>query len=123
QTDAELRIETLGSAPNRICVIQWSGYRNYGETGNYNFQIRLYETINEVEIHYGIMSHNGNDQTVQVGLNGNTNTDSNHRTIATAVIWTPANTINATDNGYGLPLRNAAYPENGLSFSFYEERA
>ncbi|MBK6263484.1 T9SS type A sorting domain-containing protein [Marivirga sp. S37H4] len=123
QTDAELRIETLGSAPNRICVIQWSGYRNYGEAGNYNFQIRLYETINEVEFHYGSMSHSGNDQTVQVGLNGNTNTDSNHRTIASAVIWTPANTINATDNNYGLPLRNAAYPEDGLSFSFYEERA
>ena len=51
QTGSELMIDTLGTAPNRVCVIQWSGFNKYGSTGNnYNFQIRLVETSNEVNI-------------------------------------------------------------------------
>ena len=48
QTNAEIRIETIGTSPNRICVIQWKNYRWYNQTGNYNFQIRLHETSNKM---------------------------------------------------------------------------
>ena len=44
QASAELLIETIGSAPNRICVIQWNNYRWLDQAGSYNFQIRLHET-------------------------------------------------------------------------------
>lgn len=54
QTGASLRIQTLGSAPNRVCVVQWANYCNYGYSGDaYNFQVRLYETTNRIEFHYG----------------------------------------------------------------------
>ena len=47
QTGSSLRIETIGATPNRICVIQWAGFREYLSTGdNFNFQIRLKETSN-----------------------------------------------------------------------------
>lgn len=40
QTGPSLRIQTLGTAPNRYCVIQWLNYRGYLLTGHsLNFQI------------------------------------------------------------------------------------
>ncbi|MEI6456751.1 MAG: hypothetical protein WCO93_10730, partial [bacterium] len=69
QTGSELRIQTLGVSPNRECVIQWKGYRAYRTTGdNFNFQIRLIETSNEVKVIYGTMTKNATSTTVQVGL-------------------------------------------------------
>ncbi|MFT3884430.1 MAG: GEVED domain-containing protein [Flavobacteriales bacterium] len=56
---AELRYETIGTAPNRVFVVQWL---NYGavvastDVSTYrrmNFQIRLYETSNQVEVRFG----------------------------------------------------------------------
>jgi len=67
----ELRIETIGTAPNRICVIQWANFRHYNTTGdNYNFQIRLYETSNRIEIHYGSFTKDATTRNYQVGLRG-----------------------------------------------------
>jgi len=57
QVGATIRVETIGTAPNRVCVIQWKNYKRYGSTytnvDNLNFQIRLYEGTNEVKIMYG----------------------------------------------------------------------
>src|SRR5690606_32252858 len=48
---------TEGTAPNRVFVIEWSGYNDYGTTvagSNYmSFQLRLSETTNLVSIVYG----------------------------------------------------------------------
>jgi len=48
---------TLGSAPNRVFVIQWKNMRAYYDqastTTRVNFQVRLYETSNIIEFHYG----------------------------------------------------------------------
>ncbi|NOZ61985.1 MAG: T9SS type A sorting domain-containing protein [Calditrichaeota bacterium] len=47
---------TLGSAPNRVLVIQWKNMRAYWDpstTTRVNFQVRLYETSNVIEYHYG----------------------------------------------------------------------
>jgi len=51
QTGASIRFEVIGTEPYRTLVIQWKGYRKYNSSGdNYNFQIRLNETYNTVEI-------------------------------------------------------------------------
>ena len=47
---------TLGTAPNRICVVQWTNYCiNYSDSPHrtMNFQIRLYETSNKLELIIG----------------------------------------------------------------------
>lgn len=44
QAGASLRLQTIGTAPNRICVVQWANYKKYGTSGTgdvLNFQIRL----------------------------------------------------------------------------------
>ncbi|MCC6840810.1 MAG: fibronectin type III domain-containing protein, partial [Flavobacteriales bacterium] len=75
---AELRYETIGSAPNRVFVVQW---RNYGFTissldqqyyRRMDFQIRLYETTNEVEVRFGKAWRSNTTAYFQTGLGGKT---------------------------------------------------
>lgn len=93
---SELRLQTIGTAPNRISVIQFKDYRhnwsNTPTTANsvrLNFQIRLYETSNNVEVHYGpsgnISGTTNLTRLFQIGLRGATNVDRNNRLNSTAV--------------------------------------
>lgn len=115
QTGAELRVETIGTSPNMICVIQWSNYRKFGATGdNFNFQIRLYETTNVVEVVYGTMVNNATAATPQVGLSGTINTDFNNRTTTTDWSATTAGVANnATCN-----LSATVVPLSGQTFTW-----
>ena len=56
--NSAVRSEVLGTTPNRIYVCQWSNAYRYATsiTENLNFQIRLYETSNRIEIVYGSIS-------------------------------------------------------------------
>ncbi len=57
--NSTVKYETLGSSPNRIFVVEWSGAARYVSgllSENLNFQIRLNETTNVVEIVYGAMT-------------------------------------------------------------------
>ncbi len=96
QAGSELRVQTIGSAPNRICVIQWKNYRKYSSGNNLgdnlNFQIRLKETSNLVEVVYGAFTNNTNTAYAQVGLGGSSNTDFNNRKTTTNWASTTAGT-------------------------------
>lgn len=66
--------QTIGSAPNRIFAVQWANVRRKVSAGIFNFQIRLYESTNQIEISYG--SCGTSDATVynaQVGIRGVSN--------------------------------------------------
>ncbi|MBM4060629.1 MAG: hypothetical protein FJ265_05975 [Planctomycetes bacterium] len=78
----EIRTETLGSAPNRTFVVQWSNFRRYTisalTTAQHmvlNFQVRLGESSGRIEIVYGNCSPGLSTTTtvVQVGLRGPNN--------------------------------------------------
>ncbi|MGI4863994.1 MAG: choice-of-anchor J domain-containing protein [Janthinobacterium lividum] len=59
---ADYRVLTSGTAPNRVCTIQWrnvadkagagSDVANVTQFANFSFQIKLYETTNNVEFVY-----------------------------------------------------------------------
>ena len=111
--DSELSIETLGLAPNRVFVAQWKNFKRVGGSGhNYNFQIRLYETTNEVEVVYGSMSFGPNGYSAQVGLGGYVQTDYNNRWVSSSVSST--NSWAATDSGFspstGCAMVNTIVP-------------
>lgn len=81
---SSLRVATLGTAPNRVCVIQWKDFRtNYSVDNNrINFQIRLNEADNSVEVRFGPMEwewYQGGAGNIQVGLGGQSSTDFNNR--------------------------------------------
>lgn len=79
---SEFRVATVGTAPNRVCVVQWKNFRysysNYNDVAN--FQIRLNEADNSVDVRFGDMVWpSGVGAYCQIGLGGRNNTDYNNR--------------------------------------------
>lgn len=118
--DSELRFETLGVAPNRIFVVQWKNFKRFGGTlHNYNFQIRLNETANVVNVVYGSMVFGSNNYSAQVGLSGYDQSDYNNRWVSSSASST--NSWASTDAGFS-PTTNCSLvatippPAEGATF-------
>jgi len=111
----EIRYEVLGSAPNRVFVIQYKNFRKFaGATDNFNFQIRLYETTSTVETVYGAFISNATSTTVQTGLRGLTNADFNNR--STTTDWSAS--IAGATNTASMTLSATVFPASGLTFTW-----
>ena len=118
---------TLGAAPNRVFVVQWKSVERQLSTGEFNFQIRLYETSNRIELRYGFCFPDDTDfvnRAAQVGLRGQNNLigqgNINNRLQTGANInntWFNRSVVGtATTNG----MRTSAteYPDTGLVYSY-----
>ncbi len=75
---------TTGSSPNRIFFVQWSGRTRFNVTDDVDFQVKLYETTNVIEVYYntvtvGTAASAGTNDLAQIGLKGAANTDFNNR--------------------------------------------
>lgn len=136
-----LRMATIGTAPNRICVVQW---KDFGLAGDYgtsyntiNFQIRLNEADNSVDVRFGPMNWDhllGRRTDTQVGLAGRTSDDFNGRVVvyqqpAFLYDWNntapamPADTTNANmvyctmaQPAMGQPNGSGVLPAVGLNW-------
>jgi hypothetical protein len=112
-TSGEIRSETIGAVGSRVHVIQFKRFARFaGANECFNFQIRLYETSNEIEIVYGSNTTlNATSATPQVGLRGATNADFNNRT---GTNWSAStaggtNTATMTLNSTSLPASGQIY--------------
>ena len=116
QTGASIRHEVIGTAPNRVSVVQFTNYRRYGGAGEaLNFQIRLHETTNEVKIVYGSnTTTNTAVMTPQVGLGGNVPTIFRNRTATTSWDVTTAGATNLAT----MTMSNTIAPASGLTYTF-----
>ncbi|MCS6844180.1 MAG: hypothetical protein NZ528_07655 [Caldilineales bacterium] len=113
-TGGELRSQTLGTAPNRVFVVQWKDFRFYGQTGeSFNFQIRLYETTDVVEFVYGAFTKNATARSPQVGLKGATTADYNNRT---GTNW--AASTAGTSNSATMTLSTSSLPASGQTYQW-----
>jgi hypothetical protein len=61
-----IKYQTLGTTPNRVFTVEWKNILSYSSvaTSRLNFQVKLYESSNIIEFHYGSTvngSHNGNE--------------------------------------------------------------
>ncbi len=115
-TLGQIRYETLGSAPNRIYVVQWKNFRRYSGTGeSYNFQIRLKEADNSIDMVFGTMVVNFTSTThPQLGLRGLTSADYINRAVTTDWTASTAGTINTAV----VTLSTTVYPASGTTYSF-----
>lgn len=119
-SDGETRYETIGTAPNRILVVQWTRARRYSTTSSqtynevFNFQIRLKETSDIIEIVYGSFLVNATSTVAEVGLRGASNSDYNNRTTTTNWASTTAGGTNAAI----CTLSNTIYPSSGNTYTF-----
>lgn len=110
------RVQTLGTAPNRICVIQWALYRRWNNgTDNFNFQIRLYENDNSIELNYCLMDNPASSTSGQVGLRGASNADWNNWSHSVGN-WTGA--ISGVANGSLVTLNSPAGTNPGCGHVF-----
>lgn len=111
-----IRVVTVGTAPNRTLVVQWTGYRRFGTAGagdNLNFQIRLNEGSNTVDIRYGTMVLTAS-ATFQVGLGGISSAEYNNRTTTTDWTATTAGTVNTAS----MTASPTVTAPSGLTFGF-----
>jgi hypothetical protein len=116
QVGGELRYETIGTAPNRVLVVQWTNYRRFGQTGqSLNFQIRLNETSDIVDIVYGTFTTNATANIAQVGLRGTTNADFNNRSVINGT-HTWATSIAGAANNASCAFVNTFVPTSGQTY-------
>lgn len=120
---AEVRVETVGTAPNRVCVVQWknvgrklSGVVSAGWV--FNFQVKLYETTGVVETTYGTFAVASGSQSVGVGLKGfASNPVVDYRNLAstsTSGNWVSPNV--GTAAGSKMFLSPTKYPDPGRTY-------
>jgi Bacterial Ig-like domain len=113
--NSELRVETIGTAPNRICIIQWANVHEYNLSGdNLNFQIQLFETTNQVKVVYGSCVGIAANTAAVVGLGGESPTDFNNRKGTGS--W--ATTMAGTSNADMVNFNNINVPASGLTFTW-----
>ena len=112
---------TIGTAPNRVFVVQWTNARRYDSptvrNGNFNFQIRLNESTNVIQVVYGACATNYNTYlTAQVGLRGSTNADFNNRVVTNNWPASDAGTTNTASCRTGKDT--GELPANGLTYTW-----
>lgn len=116
-----------GTAPNRVFVVQWKDVeRKSGTTfltGFSNFQIRLYETSNRIELRYGAC--NPDDLTpvvnAQVGLRGPNNVYLQGNTFNRAKTGTSSwfsNSNPGVANNNFMRTSTNEFPDNGLVYTY-----
>jgi len=112
---SELRVQTIGTAPNQVCVIQWKNVQEYTfPTDNINFQIRLVQSNNSVQVVFGTNARpDDGTYDASIGLGGTTNTDFNNR-LGTDFTTTTAGALN-TDRVY---FYSASLPVPGLTYTW-----
>lgn len=110
---SSLRYETIGTAPNRTLVVQWTSISTYFGSDNWNFQIRLNEGTNTIQLVYGPFTTT-TTASFQIGLKGAANTDYNNRT--TTANW--SSTTSGTANTNTVAVSPTINPTSGLTFTY-----
>ncbi len=123
----EYRIYTSGSAPNRVCTIQFKNLKDYQSSpsdeqfSSLNFQIKLYETSNDIEFVYGNFigtSAAVQDLDISVGIKGADAASSVNVTKASADAWSVASFINGNYTGDTHNTRYTVLPDGGRTYRF-----
>ncbi len=127
----EYRVATTGVAGAGICTIQFKGIRDFDESSiggtfprQYNsiqFQIKLYETTNQIDFVYGNFISSGNTSDViftTVGIKGDAASNSVNATKTSSAAWSAALFIDGNYTGSACNNRNSVLPVSGQTFRF-----
>ncbi|MBD2724425.1 T9SS type A sorting domain-containing protein [Hymenobacter armeniacus] len=127
---AEYRVATTGTAPNRVCTIQWknvsdkSGTARLSQYANMSFQAKLYETTNNIEFVYGPTTASTNtaiSRFPSVGIkgsgSGNGQTVLANKTTGAAA-WSTTAFITGVYTGTTHNFNATALPDAGRTYRF-----
>ncbi|MBK8847346.1 MAG: T9SS type A sorting domain-containing protein [Bacteroidetes bacterium] len=114
-SNSSLQYTVTGTAPNRICIIQWLHYTYFAGQADINFQIKLYETSNCIKFVYGTTTLLTNPLNTQIGLRGSNNLD----------FLVLGDTVCSWANAFPYPLITTLFPvslncsmPSGFAFNF-----
>ena len=133
--NAEIRVETLGVAPGRVCVIQWTNMRPYTSatssqllTMSFDFQVKLYETTGVIELTYGTWDIGSTafpaaTTSGSVGIKGNATSPVTDYKLCTSTASTfswsaPFTTTSSATNGHYVGTGAGKKPDNGLVYRY-----
>jgi hypothetical protein len=107
-----------GTAPKRAFVVQYKNWQSYDSqnTTYYNFQIRLYETSNVIEVKYGDYSTGSSSKNFEIGLRGPTSSDYKNRKCATCTDWKGSSAGTANTDTMTLKVADGYHPNSGLTW-------
>ncbi|MFC6222974.1 T9SS type A sorting domain-containing protein [Hymenobacter artigasi] len=134
----EYRVVTTGTAPNRVCTIQWKNVADKPQAAsstiatviatqfdNFSFQVKLYETTNNVEFVYGTATAStgvSNAKYAAVGIKGAVPASSVLATKASTGLWSAATFMVgpylASSAGNAHNVRQTALPDAGRTYRF-----
>ncbi len=124
-TSSEYRVFTTGSVGARVCTIQFKNVRDYssttGQYTNINFQIKLYETSNNIEFVFGTFTSSGATSAIlgtNVGIQGSVNTSSVNITKTSTGAWSTATFLDGNYTVNKFNNRNSVLPTSGYTYKF-----
>jgi len=127
-TNPEFRVHTSGTAPNRICTIQFKNMRDKTTTpaeqfANINFQILLYEGFDVIEFVYGLFTATANPdnwKTAAVGVKGS-GSAANQLVAVTkgsTTIYSAATFLSGNYTTNSFNVRGSVLPDAGRTLRF-----
>ena len=127
-TAPEYRVYTSGIAPNRICTIQFEDVRDYFEApatapqfASMEFQVKLYETSNDIEFVYGTFVAGGAPLAAFAAITGIKGFDapgSVNVTKPSVVAWSAATFIEGNYITNKHNIRKDFLPDAGRTYRF-----
>ena len=130
-TNPEYRVFTSGSAPTRICTIQFKNVADYfppastaSQFQEMNFQVKLYETSNNIEFVYGSFVAGATPAAAyltEAGIKGSTAANSVNVTKGSNTAWASASFVNNSYDANAVNahnIRNNVLPVPGRTYRF-----
>ncbi len=124
----EYRVLTTGTAPNRVCTIQWKNVADKArgaigtQYANCSFQAKLYETSNQIDFVYGTATPGAVAADIAkfcvVGLKASSTTASVLGTKASTVAWSVTSFIIGPYSGNAHNVRGTMLPDPGRTYRF-----
>jgi hypothetical protein len=131
---AEFRMNTTGTAPNRVCTIQWKNVSDKAgfsgttavakQYANLSFQVKLYETTNQVEFVYDAATEAtaGTEvfKSASVGLKGSGSANGQVVLLTKGSVtpWSDVAFLNAPYTGNSFNFRRTVRPDAGRTYRF-----
>jgi hypothetical protein len=119
------RYLTTGTAPNRVCTVQWTNMTTFDTPRQFTdltFQVKLYETSNVIEFVYGplVPGTVSDNVRAEVGLKGSGNTPGQLvvASKATATPWASATFQNTLYTTQKFDYNISSLPTSGRIFRF-----
>jgi PKD repeat protein len=94
--------KTEGNAPNRVFTTEWKGVLSYNAsaTERLNFQVKLYESTNVIEFHYGTVQTgtNSSSESASIGIEDGTGGSNHFIEATTGSMTTEISTLTSSSN-------------------------